>query len=91
MEYPYKYTIIDNTTKQMVKQTNIKPLTMDLETWESVEGQPNTKQRVQTKTAYLDVRYKAKLRLYNYITYKKKGLPIPYYKPYKGFEGAILS
>lgn len=33
-----------------------------------------------------DVRFDAKLRLYNYITFTKKGIEVPKYKPYAGTE-----
>ena len=47
------------------------------------EGQTELK---QTKTCYIDNRYNAKLRLYNYVTYTKNGLDIPKYKPFKNTE-----
>ena len=35
---------------------------------------------------YIDTRYKAKLRLYNYITFTKQGLKIPSFKPFENTE-----
>lgn len=76
--------IIDNKTKS-VTETNIEPLLHHLQTWEDTDN-PNIKVLKQTKTAYVDTRYKAKLRLYNYITFIKKGLPIPRYAPFAETE-----
>ncbi len=56
-----------------------------LETWEDTEN-PKEKIKKQTKTCYIDTRYKAKLRLYNYITYTKNGLSVTSYKPFEGTE-----
>lgn len=84
MEKPYKFTIICNKTKGMT-QTNIEPTLRSLQTWEPF-GDEKTSILVQTKTCYFDTRYEAKLRLYNYITYKKNGLEVPNYKPYKNTD-----
>ncbi len=35
---------------------------------------------------FIDTRYYAKLRLYNYLTFTRKGLKIPRYEPFKGTE-----
>ena len=35
---------------------------------------------------YIDTRYEAKLRLFNYVNFIKKGLEIPKYIPYEGTE-----
>ena len=40
----------------------------------------------QTKTVYIDTSYEAKLRLFNYVNFIKKGLEIPRYRPYEGTE-----
>ena len=85
MEKPYKYFIMNDKTKEIEQYTNIEPLLHRLETWESTEN-AGEKIKKQTKTCYIDTRYKAKLRLYNYITYKKNGLEIPKYQPFKGTE-----
>lgn len=87
MKRPYKYFILCNKTKEVIRETNSPPKSYDLETWEQVEGaEIGTKMKKQTKTAYIDTRYEAKLRLYNYITYTKNGLEIPRYNPYKNSE-----
>lgn len=84
MKKPYLYTIICHKTGKL-EETNTEPLLHQLQTWEDTED-PNIKVKKQTKTAYIDTRYKAKLRLYNYITYTKRGLSIPRYHPFKNTE-----
>lgn len=80
MQKPFKYTIICNKTGEIVELTNIAPLLNQLQTWEGVgEG---VSELTQTKTAYIDVRYEAKLRLFNYITFTKNGLQVPKYRPF---------
>ena len=66
-------------------ETNTPPLLHQLQTWESTSNE-NVRELKQTKTAYMDTRYEAKLRLYNYITYTKKGLSVPKYKPFQNSE-----
>lgn len=82
MERPYKYTIIDNLRN--ITETNIEPLLHQLQTWEYLDEK--TRVKVQTKTCWEDMRYEAKLRLFNYLTYTKNGLKIPAYKPFEGTE-----
>lgn len=84
MQKPYKYAIVCNKTGY-TQETNIEPLKHHLETWEDTE-KAGVKIKKQTKTCYIDTRYKAKLRLYNYITYTKNGLEVPKYEPFKGTE-----
>lgn len=85
MQKPFKFTIIDDKTGNVVSETNCEPLLHHLQTWEST-NEPNVKELKQTKTVYVDTRYEAKLRLYNYITFTKQGLEIPKYKPFAGTE-----
>lgn len=82
MERPFKYTIWCNKTNTILSQTNIAPLLHELKTWENTD-KPNVKVLEQTRTCYVDTRYDAKLRLFNYITYIKNGLEIPKYNPFK--------
>jgi hypothetical protein len=56
-----------------------------LQTWEET-GEPNRKELKQTKTVFMDTRYEAKLRLYNYLTYTKNRLETPQYFPYANTE-----
>lgn len=83
MQKPFKYTIICNKTNE-ITETNIEPLVHHLETWEPIDE--NTKIKVQTKTCYLDTRYEAKLRLYNYLEFTKHGKEIPKYKPFQNTQ-----
>jgi hypothetical protein len=85
MDKPFEYFIMCNKTKKILFETNIEPLAHQLHTYEPIEG-TNTSVLTQTKTAYIDTRYKAKLRLYNYVTFTKNGLEIPRYKPFEGTE-----
>jgi len=82
MKRPYKYIIIDNKTGD-IEETDIEPMMYQLQTHEPTND-PNRFVLQQTKTAYIDTRYDAKLRLYNYITYTKQGKEIPNYRPYDG-------
>ena len=85
MKRPYKYTIVCNKTNS-ITETNIAPQLHHLQTYEPIEGKEGIKELKQTKTCYIDTRYEAKLRLYNYITYTKQGKEVPKYNPYKGTE-----
>jgi hypothetical protein len=85
MNKPFKYTIICDKTKKVVMQTNQEPLIHQLQTWEETP-ESNVRELKQTKTAYIDTRYEAKLRLFNYVNFTKKGLEIPRYRPYQGTE-----
>lgn len=84
MKKPYKYTIFCHKTGE-ITETNIFPLLHYLQTWEGT-GNNSTKVLKQTKTCYEDTRYEAKLRLWNYIEYTKKGLPVPKYQPFENTE-----
>lgn len=85
MNKPFKYTIICEKTKKVLWQTNQAPLLHQLQTWEET-AELNVRELKQTKTVYMDTRYEAKLRLFNYINFIKKGLEIPIYRPYQGTE-----
>lgn len=85
MEHPKRFIVINNKTGVIERQTNIPPLKHELETWESTEDE-NVQVKEQTKTAYEDMRYEAKMRLYNYIKYTKQGKVIPRYRPFAGTD-----
>ena len=85
MEKPYKFTVICNKTGKVESEQDFEPFLHSLQTWEDTYD-PNVKELKITKTAYIDTRYEAKLRLFNYINYTKKGLEIPKYRPYAGTE-----
>lgn len=84
MEKPYKYAIFCDKTNK-ITETNIAPRLRELQTYEPTDRE-GVKELKQTKTCYIDTRYEAKKRLYNYITYTKNGLKIPKYKPFEGTE-----
>ena len=71
LERPYHYFILDNITKKVVRGTNVEPRVDELFTWEDT-ADPKVKEKRQTRTAYVDTRYPAKLRLFNYIQNKLK-------------------
>jgi len=83
MDKPFKYTIICNKTNEVVTETNQEPLLHHLQTWEETSN-PNVRELKQTKTVYIDTRYEAKLRLWNYVNFTKKGLEIPKFRPFAG-------
>ena len=72
MNKPFKYTIICNKNKNVVMETNQEPLLHQLQTWEET-SEPNVRELKLTKTVYIDTRYEAKLRLFNYVNFIKKG------------------
>lgn len=84
MKKPFKYTIICDKTG-FCQKTNTPPLTHQLQTYEDTD-EVGVKKLTQTKTAYIDTRYDARIRLYNYLTYTKLGIEIPKYQPFKGAE-----
>lgn len=84
MQQPFKYCIICQKTGE-IQETNIEPSLHHLQTWEPTDN-PKVKELKQTKICYIDTRYEAKLRLFNYIQYTKKGLKIPSYNPFLGTE-----
>jgi hypothetical protein len=63
MEKPFMYTIICDKTKQVISETNSAPLLHHLQTWEET-ADPKIRVLKQTKTAYVDTRYKAKVFQY---------------------------
>jgi hypothetical protein len=85
MKKPFKYTVICDKTGKVCFETNRPPLTSELQTWEQTND-PSVKILKQTKTAYIDLRYEAKIRLYNYISFTKKGLEVPTYQPFKNTQ-----
>jgi hypothetical protein len=85
MNKPYKYFVLCNKTNEIVNECNYPPALHHLQTWEPTI-EPTIKELKQTKTVYIDTRYEAKLRLYNYVTFTKKGLEVPRYNPYGGSE-----
>jgi hypothetical protein len=74
MQKPFKYFAIHKETKEIRYFNNMM-------------FKPYNPLGIEYKwTIYIDTRYEAKLRLYNYVTFSKKGIDIPRYKPFKGTE-----
>ena len=85
MKKPYKYTIVDIKHK-VIDETDDLPLCdLDLKTYEPTDKTNEFKLK-QTKFVYENEHYQAELRLYNYVTYFRKGLEIPKYRPFKNTE-----
>ena len=84
MKRPYKYTIFDQKTNE-IRETDIEPYIHELQTYEPTD-RTNIRELKQTKICYVDTRYDAKIRLYNYLTYTKKGLSVPRYEPFRNTE-----
>ena len=65
MEKPYKYQIFDTITKTW-EYTNIEPLLHHLETYVHTQ-EKSVSVKKQTKICYIDTRYEAKKRLFEYL------------------------
>jgi len=84
MERPHRFMVIDKMDKELSYDTDMCPILADLETWQP-SGKPNEFKRVQTKECYIDSRYFAKIRLYEYLL-DKNGFAKDIYKPFAGTE-----
>ncbi len=62
MKEPKEYFIICNKTNEIISEQNIPP-------YQSLLYQKD-------RTFYIDTRYKAKLRLYKYVMFKKYGVKL---------------
>lgn len=86
MQRPKKFSIFCRKSCTFIRETNIEPRRDDLFTWEYTdENNLNARELVQTRDVYIDTRYEARVRLYNYVTYTRQGLPIPVKPKYKAF------
>ena len=83
MNRPYQYTIFCQKTGQ-TWETNFAPTLRELQTYEPTEN-PNMFILKQTKVCYIDTRYTAKLRLFNYLKNKTKER-LKEYEPYANTE-----
>lgn len=70
MNRPYKYSILDKKTNRWT-ETNIEPLLFQLQTYEPTEN-PNVSVLTQTKICFIDTRYEAKKRLFEYLHQERK-------------------
>ncbi len=86
MQKPVRFTLVHKLTKEEKPFVSYRsePITEDVSGW--VETSPGIRQKQIIYDVYEDMRYKAKLRLFNYLTYTKQGKEIPTYKPYAGTE-----
>lgn len=71
MKKPFKYSIYCHKTRSISYWGNTPPESWRLKTYEPTEKE-GERELKQTKTAYIDTRYEAKIRLYNYL--KKTGI-----------------
>ena len=86
MEKPYQYTIICQKTGQIL-ETNLAPTLRELQTYEPTANPNNMLVLKQTKVCYIDTRYQAKLRLYNYLMRKNETKEVlKEYEPYANTE-----
>jgi hypothetical protein len=83
MNRPYQYIIFCQKTGQ-TWETNFAPTLRELQTYEPTES-PDVFVLKQTKVCYIDTRYQAKLRLYNYLNNKTKEV-LKEYEPYADTE-----
>jgi len=84
MPRPHKFMVIDKMEPKLSYDTDIYPVLVDLETWQPTD-KPNKLKRVQTKECYIDSRYEARIRLYEYLL-DKNGFSKDRYKPFSGTE-----
>lgn len=84
MKRPFKYFIFCTKLNKVIFEQDTPPLTCLLETWEKTKS--GVFEKKQTKIAYIDTRYDAKLRLWKYLNFTKKGLKVPKYEPYKNTD-----
>ena len=75
MPHPWKYYVVDTINRHLSYHTDNEPAKHELETYQPTDI-PDVFKLKQTKVAYIDMRYGAKLRLYNYLK-KKYGVPEP--------------
>jgi len=89
MPRPHKYVIFGNLpeNKGLIEYTDDEPLLRQLQAYVATED-PKVHVLKQTKTAYTDTRYAAKMRLYTYAC-KKYGLAVTPYRPFEGTDIGI--
>lgn len=84
---PCRFYLMNNFTKEIKPFVSYRTAPIESDVFGYVETSPRIKEYKQIYTVYEDLRYKAKLRLYNYLR-KKQGLSTypPKYKPFEGTE-----
>lgn len=83
MQKPFRYTAINRKTGE-IREQNFPPMLHHFQEWEAIDDKAS--QLVCNWDFYENMRYKAALRLYNYLTYTKQGKEIPRYRPFAGAE-----
>ena len=83
---PKKFTIIHKVTKHTI-ETNIDPSYHRCVEYIDLEN--GVQKRICNHEFFINTRYEAQLRLYNYLKYKRNGLEIPSYSPYKNTDIGI--
>lgn len=81
---PFRYAVRCRKTG-IEKCQDHEPLLHNLQTYEPTDD-PNVMDLRTTKDVRIDTRYDARLRLWKYVTFTKKGLPVPKYSPFSGTE-----
>lgn len=69
MPRPWKYLIFDTIDRELSCYTDTEPVRHELETYQPTDV-PDVFKLKQTRIAYVDTRYAAKMRLYNYLLKK---------------------
>jgi len=89
MKKPVRFTLIHKGTKEIKDFVSYRSTPIQSDLFEWVKFNNTNSAYIQMWDAYEDMRYKARIRLYNYVKYTKNGLGIPRYQPYKGTQIGI--
>lgn len=86
MKKPHRFTLVHKITgkEKSFSSYYTYPTTEDVSEW--VEISEGVKQWQEVYTVYEDMRFKARLRLWKYLTYFKQGKEEPKYQPYKNWD-----
>ncbi len=86
MEKPHRFTMVHRTTKEEKPFSSYYtyPRSSDVSDW--LEFAPGQYRMEQVWDVYEDMRFKAKMRLWEYITYFKTRRVKRRYSPYKNTE-----
>lgn len=86
MKKPHRFYLMHNVTKEIKPFVSYRFEPIKSDVFAYVETSPGVKEYKEVFTVYEDLRYLAKLRLWKYLTYTKRGLEIPKYEPFKNTE-----
>ena len=84
MDKPRQFFSIHNVTGE-IKEHIGQPSFHLLEEWEATDDL-NVRRKINHWTTYEDTRYEARMRLYNYVSFTKRCLEMPRYKPFRNTE-----